>query len=253
MLASVAIFDQDVRPWEGSALTTVVDSFQNMDSNGHGVKIEAPAMLPTTILPLLPWRDGLTYKTLASNLRKMAGFISLCRDKHSGRVYPDPVDGRCRIDYRVSSFDKRHLVEGLIACAKIAYVSGAREYHTSSAEIPPFIKTDQADNIHDGANNPGLQSWISQVREIGSLNNENAIFASAHQMGTCRMGISPQQSVVDPNGQVWGSEGLFVCDTSIFPSASGVNPMVTNMAISDWVSRRISRTLQKEVVPQASL
>jgi hypothetical protein len=31
----------------------------------------------------------------------------------------------------------------------------------------------------------------------------------------------------------------------VFPSASGVNPMVTNMAISDWISRGIARGLEE--------
>ncbi len=65
-------------------------------------------------------------------------------------------------------------------------------------------------------------------------------------MGTCRMGSNVKHSVVDPNGKVWGAEGLYVADASVFPSASGVNPMVTNMAISDWISRGVARELRRE-------
>lgn len=65
-------------------------------------------------------------------------------------------------------------------------------------------------------------------------------------MGTCRMGVSERNSVVDPTGKVWGTEGLYVADASVFPSASGVNPMITNMAISDWISRGIARSLEEE-------
>ena len=57
------------------------------------------------------------------------------------------------------------------------------------------------------------------------------------------MGTSPRTSVVDPEGQVWGTKGLYVVDASIFPSASGVNPMITNMGIADHISRNISRTM----------
>jgi choline dehydrogenase-like flavoprotein len=39
---------------------------------------------------------------------------------------------------------------------------------------------------------------------------------------------------------------LYVVDASVFPSASGVNPMVTNMAISDWTSRNIALQMDKE-------
>jgi hypothetical protein len=36
-------------------------------------------------------------------------------------------------------------------------------------------------------------------------------------------------SVCDPNGEVWDVAGLYVADASTFPTASGVNPMITAM------------------------
>ena len=54
------------------------------------------------------------------------------------------------------------------------------------------------------------------------------------------MSAVEKEGVVDPTGRVWGTEGLYVADASVFPSASGVNPMVTNMAISDWISRGVA-------------
>ncbi len=44
---------------------------------------------------------------------------------------------------------------------------------------------------------------------------------------------------MDPRGKVWGCEGVWVADASVFPSASGVNPMVSTMAIADFISRGI--------------
>jgi long-chain-alcohol oxidase len=49
---------------------------------------------------------------------------------------------------------------------------------------------------------------------------------SFHQMGSARMGGSAHDSSCDPEGQVWGVRNV-VCDASTFPTASGVNPMVT--------------------------
>jgi choline dehydrogenase-like flavoprotein len=59
------------------------------------------------------------------------------------------------------------------------------------------------------------------------------------------MSAMEKDGVVDPTGQVWGTKGLYVADASVFPSASGVNPMVTNMAISDWISRGIAKGLEE--------
>ena len=179
----------------------------------------------------------------------MAGFVSIARDRDTGRVYPDPVDGKCRISYTPSTFDRQHALEGVLALAKICYVAGATKVFTSTAGNPAFVKTARSPSSEEddpGINDPRFQNWLAEVKKKG-LPNPEATFASAHQMGTCRMGTSERKSVVDPRGKVWGVEGLYVADASVFPSASGVNPMITNMAISDWISRGIGRELRKEV------
>jgi choline dehydrogenase-like flavoprotein len=59
-------------------------------------------------------------------------------------------------------------------------------------------------------------------------------------MGTCRMGSRPADGVVNTYGAVHGLRGLYVCDTSLFPTASGVNPMLTVLGLAHWM---ISRAL----------
>ncbi|KMU82047.1 long chain fatty alcohol oxidase [Coccidioides immitis RMSCC 3703] len=221
--------------------------FENVDGTGHGTKIEALTMMPSFFLPSFTWKNGLDYKLFAANLRNMSGFISLARDRDTGSVYPDPVDGRCRIKYTPSAYDRKHILEGVIASAKIAYVSGAKEIRTTCHSVPPFVRPKEpADSLEEGINNPAFQAWIQQLRQSDPLPTWGSSFASAHQMGTCRMGSSARKSVVDPSGQVWGTDGLYVMDASVFPSASGVNPMVTNMAITDWTSRCLVETMKKE-------
>ena len=202
-------------------------------------------MIPGWILPFLRWRGGLDYKLTCAKTRYMTGHISLVRDRDSGRVYPDPVDGRLRMAYTPSPFDARHALEGVIAAAKIVYVSGATEILISAAGIPPFVRADNQPNTGEGVNDTKFQARLELVRRKGS-NPPDTVYGSAHQMGTCRMGNKERNSVVDPTGKVWGTEGLYVADASVFPSASGVNPMVTNMAISDWISRGIAKGMRKE-------
>jgi choline dehydrogenase-like flavoprotein len=222
----------------------VVNEFEDLDGHGHGVKIESVSMMPSVFIPVFPWRGGLEYKLWAANMRRSTSFITLTKERDTGRVYPDPVDGRVRVDYTVSAFDRKHIVEALVASAKIAYISGAKEFHTSYRDLDPFIRPETSDpNAPEGTNDAALQNWIAELRRKSPLNPERGLFASAHQMGTCRMGKSPRSSVVDPNCQVWGTDGLYVVDASVFPSASGVNPMVTNMAIADWASRNLAEKM----------
>ena len=232
-----------INPWEGAILTTVVDEFQNLDGQGHGVKLECMVMLPSWVLPLLPWTGGLDYKMLCAKMPYMTSHIVVVRDRDTGRVYPDPVDGKTRTAYTPSAFDKKHAMEGVLALARIAYVQGAKEIFLASRGIPTFTRSDEdAANTGDGINDPKFQSWLAQIQKHG-LNSPETGWGSAHQMGTCRMASSAKAGVVDPKGKVWGTEGLYVADASVFPSASGVNPMITNMAISDWISRGIAQDL----------
>ncbi|GKT87886.1 long chain fatty alcohol oxidase [Colletotrichum tofieldiae] len=60
------------------------------------------------------------------------------------------------------------------------------------------------------------------------------------------MAPNEDEGVVGPKGHVWGTEGLFVADASVFPSASGVNPMITNMAIADWIAMNVGKEVKAE-------
>jgi choline dehydrogenase-like flavoprotein len=183
-------------------------------------------------------------------MRRMTGYISIARDRYGGYVYPDPSDSsRSVIHYKPHDHDKRHILEGLVHMAQIAYVEGARELHPTVPGIPPFVRTTpvpDANSLAPGAgafapsvNDPEFVAWLNQLRGHG-LPAPDTGFISAHQMGTCRMGADPKTSVCDPTGRVWGTRGLYVADTAVFPSASGVNPMVTCMGIARGIARGVA-------------
>ncbi|ROW04836.1 hypothetical protein VMCG_04808 [Cytospora schulzeri] len=257
-------FKEDIRPWEGAIITAVVNSFENLDGKGHGVKLECLTMMPCFPSQFLNWSDGVDWKLQALKYRHMNSFISLVRDRDTGYVYPDPTTGQPRVVYTPSAFDRRHAMIGLIALAKILYVQGALEIHAALPGMRPFIrdeapppsfssssypttsKEDLVSTVADaGATDPPFKAWLAELEAHGNK-PPLATFGSAHQMGTCRMSTSEKTGVVDRRGRVWGTEGLYVSDSSVFPSASGVNPMVTNMAISDWISRNVAEDLRRD-------
>jgi len=260
-----AQFDTDVRPWEGPILTALVNDLENIDGAGHGVKLEATTMLPGFWLPVFPWVDGLDWKLFCANMRRHVGYISLARDASEGRVYPDPKDAqRPCVAYAVNKADGKNIAAGLEALAKIAFVGGAREIFVSVPGVPTFVRSastmnpsttastssSASDAATDaaGINDPSFQTWLqAHVRPLQRTGlPRHTTFASAHQMGTARMGSSPSSSVVGPEGNVWGVEGLYVVDTSVFPSACGVNPMVTCMALARRVARGIVSRWRRE-------
>jgi len=61
---------------------------------------------------------------------------------------------------------------------------------------------------------------------------------SAHTIGTCRMGESPEASVVDPFGRSHDIPNLWISDNSTFPAALAANPALTIMSLALRSARR---------------
>jgi choline dehydrogenase-like flavoprotein len=55
----------------------------------------------------------------------------------------------------------------------------------------------------------------------------------AHLVGGARMGLSPDDSVVDASHRVWGIDNLFVVDGSVMPTQGAANPALAIMALAD--------------------
>ena len=53
-----------------------------------------------------------------------------------------------------------------------------------------------------------------------------------HASGTCRMGATPEDGVVDGDLRVHGMDNLYVCSTAVFPSVGAVNPTLTLVAMA---------------------
>lgn len=172
----------------------------------------------------------------------MSGHIALTRDRDTGRVYPDPVDGKCRISYHPSAFDKGSLLSGIVASARIAYANNADTIFMAKFPKPFVRRLSSSSSVpaeSKAETDSRFEAWLLTAGKGGLASS----FGSAHQMGTCRMSAQEKDGVVDSTGKVWGVNELYVADASVFPSASGVNPMVTNMAISDWISRGIAKKI----------
>ena len=106
-------------------------------------------------------------------------------------------------------------------------------------------KQNQAESALTAANGDesDFEAWLESLRRAGNSAPEVSV-GSAHQMGSCRMSTNQAEGVVDSRGRVWGVKDLYIADASVFPSASGVNPQITTMAIADWIARGIAQDLE---------
>jgi cholesterol oxidase len=76
---------------------------------------------------------------------------------------------------------------------------------------------------------------------------------TAHILGGCPIGMSPDRGVVDTRGRAFGHEDLYVVDGSIIPANLGVNPSLTITAMAEHAMSHVppkpGATQRPAVVP----
>lgn len=87
-----------------------------------------------------------------------------------------------------------------------------------------------------------VHDWLRRVDRVGYGPNQTAYFSS-HQMGTCQMGGRRATSAVGETGEAHTVKDLLVAGGSLFPSASGLNPMITIAALAHHVARAVDASL----------
>ena len=80
---------------------------------------------------------------------------------------------------------------------------------------------------------------IEQWADACDLGNRSSLESTydapnaAHVGGTCRMGVDPEYSVTDSNGQVHGVSNLYITDASVLPTlGAGDSPSLTIQALA---------------------
>jgi len=62
-----------------------------------------------------------------------------------------------------------------------------------------------------------------------------------HLMGGAVMGTDARNSVVGSDFKLHTSDNIYVCDSSLFPNAPGINPSLTIFALSEKLSEQLTR------------
>jgi choline dehydrogenase-like flavoprotein len=89
-----------------------------------------------------------------------------------------------------------------------------------------------------------MEAGISRamaVLEAAGATETHSVNRYAHLVGTCRMGFTPRDSVVDQWCRTWDVPNLLVCDGSVLPTQGSSNPALTISALAartaDWLRR----------------
>lgn len=165
--------------------------------------------------------------------RRLGGFGVLLVDEpaNRNRVYLDD-QGAPQVLYTLGAEDKEILSRGVLNSALMMLASGAQEVYLPSAES--LLAGTPPGRLTVITNAKEARTAAAALRFIPGA----TILTSAHMQSTCKIGRSPQTSVVNNELKVWGMDNLYVCDASVFPTSVGANPMQTIYTVAKLTADR---------------
>ena len=233
--AVVGEYAKPVPSWVGPPQTVAVRKFQATDPPLHGPWIEVAPAHPGIAAQALAWNGANAHYERMQRLGHAVPAIVLVRDTGEGQVEAGS-DGRARVSYSLTPRDRKNLARGIVEAARIHHAAGAvriATLHQDGLEVG---------NGRDPVTTTDLEALRDEVSERGIRENQIALY-SAHPVGSARVGANPSTSATTRSGEVHGVPNLWVGDGSLLPTAPGVNPMVSIMAVASYVADAIALRL----------
>jgi choline dehydrogenase-like flavoprotein len=142
--------------------------------------------------------------------------------ERNGRVRPGFRGRGMKLDYVPTDADLKLMVKGTKLASRIMFAAGARRVMPLTFRSLSY--TDP-----------------KQVEELDELivDNTDIQLHTSHPQGGNAVSRNPEKGVVDEHFQLFDREGVYVCDSSVFPSAVTVNPQLTVMALADYAAAGI--------------
>jgi choline dehydrogenase-like flavoprotein len=229
--------------WHGPMQGARSVQFAAGEEGRNGYVIESAPGHPGLLALALPWEGIDEHAASMRDARYLAPLIAVTRDGGDGRVSLTRA-GRVRVDYALDEVGVTTLRHAAVRMARLARAAGAGEIVVAATPAIRFVPVRASPEV-DAAT---YGRFEDRVAKMDFKPNRGSVF-SAHQMGTVRMGASPRDHACDPQGRVRARArrdrlvaGLYVADSSLFPTALGLNPMLTVMALA----RRVARTVLAE-------
>ena len=147
--------------------------------------------------------------------RNMAQFGLMISDDTRGRVHS--LGGRPVVRYDLSDTDAARVKAGLERLAELFWAAGAKR-----VLLPLAVKPE-----------------LRQGESLPDLRPQDLKLMAFHPLGSARMDARPSHGVLDANGRVHGTEGVYVCDGSAVPSSLGVNPQITIMTLATRLAHHL--------------
>ena len=225
VVAVAGVYAQSLAPWSGVPQSVMSDVYAEI-AGAHGFRIEAAPTHPGLIATGFPWWTAAGHRETMRRADGIAAFLAIVRDRSTGRVSVER-DGSVSVGYAPGVQERELLRLAAVELARIQRAAGAER-------IVPLVTPPL-----DWRDGQPFEPYLEALKARPVAPNRVLLF-TAHQMSSCRIGMDPRTSVADPDGQVHEVRGLWITDSSAMPSASGVNPMLSLMAIAHRTATRMA-------------
>ena len=215
------LFPFDIGGWKGVSQGGQVRQFHE-----DGIVLAENFIPPGAMGTHLPYHGQRAWELMQRYPQMVVGG-ALVEDSTSGRVIRGPWNMPLAF-YQVTRHDHARFKRGARLLAELFFAVGA------DAVLLPFS------NAHIAHSMDEVDRILAQQKRRKSLE-----LFTVHLMGTSRMGSRPERSVIDLDGQMWDLPGCYVADASVFPTAIGVNPQLTIMAMATRIALRLDERLGK--------
>lgn len=126
------------------------------------------------------------------------------------------------VHYTPAVEDLRTMADGLKPLGRILFEAGAERVMANTWGHDEFTHPDELERLDRIALDPGYLT-----------------LGSGHPQGGCPMSRDPGKGVVGPDFRVHGYDNLHVCDASVFPGSTTVNPQLTVMSLARYAADAI--------------
>ncbi len=226
-LPIVAWFNEKIVGYRGIPQAYCCDEFETVteEDGSSGFRIEGIFSGPGMSSLFIPG-FGIEQKNLMSHYSEMSASLLLFPDKPSGSV-SYKGDGKPVIDYKLSDELIQRIKKAIIVASRIYFEVGAKMVMVPLSETNQFNSSDEVERA------------VEQIdfRRVGYR------MISAHPQGTCRMGSDPLTSVVNTDCESHEVRGLFVCDSSIFPTTASSHIMIPIFTMAKRTARYIKENV----------
>ena len=222
-LPVTARFADTVHFYRGIPQSYAVTEHESLDDPEHGwwgFRIEAISGTPGIVGSLLPELGAKGFE-LMRDYDKLAASLLLLPDEPHGVVRVER-SGRLRIDYELTEEQRARFRQAVKVAAKLYLAAGAAEVYVPC--VPPLRIRSEAD--------------LSQIDGM-SLRPTSVPMLSAHQQGTVRFSPNESGGGANPEGEVYGTKGVYVFDSSGFPTSASSHTMAPILTVSRFLTRQL--------------